>query len=164
MILPEISGPFGASDHNKTVRVYARGGAVTRGEIRMFDLRLTDAAVTNNLPGDPASGLSNTILPADTFFDAGWFCLALEDAEDDHQYLALVEGINEAYVYRASGDVDPGDPLFPREAGNMTVDNNAAGDKCIAQALTGATAPTTAALVLVAFSGISPLQNKYVAP
>lgn len=95
----------------KEVTVTNRGGAALLGEVRVFDFTQTDAAVTNNIPGDAASGTRNARVLLVTDEHHGVPCVYLAAAADDADVKCAVAGPCQALVTTA-GAFAVGSPLY----------------------------------------------------
>ena len=85
---------LGASIPDEIVRVTVRGGAVTAGDVRMFDITGSDAAtVLNGGLGGTDSVNVNVVQPLAAVDNFGIYCMMLEDVADDGDGWALLRGM-----------------------------------------------------------------------
>lgn len=134
--------------------VIKRGGAGVKGYVYAFDLSNADGDVTNNVPGDRASGFANVRAPVSADLSYGQFCVLEDDCADNARVKATYRGAVNAFVIKGSGNIAKGDPLTVSTGGvfNATL---AAGNKIVARALEDVTAPgATPTACKVAFEGI----------
>lgn len=149
MLTSHVQGGLGVSDVLYKARVIARA-AFLRGQVGQFDLGNTDTDVTNDIPGDAASGFANLISPTT---GANLCCIAgvfLEDTADNLKGFVVYSGDCYVYVTKASGDIAKNEALgmvagqkYLAAAADLS-----AGDRLVAQALEAVTAPTTPTLCL----------------
>lgn len=141
-------------------RVIVRGGNRSKGDCLQFDLAQTDAATTNANVADPASSLVNVVTPATAMLAYGCFGMLLESTLDDQKGYVCIEGFCDAYCIKASGDINPGDPLVVDTNGNLSADGTL-GYKIVAYyaPLDGSamSAPSTRTIGRVYFSGVNPI-------
>lgn len=126
---------------------YVRGQAFTRGMVGQFDLANSNANVTNNIPGDPASGFSNLIVPASGANQTG--ILGVVQADIDENNKGKFRSLGETYVYvvKASGSIAKGDALCVVASHTYLSPSTTAGDRVVAWAMEAATTPTSPTLV-----------------
>lgn len=136
-------GPANLADGN----AYVRGQDFSVGMVGQFDLANTDSNVTNNIPGHPASGFSNLIVPASPANQGG--ILAVMKTATAQNTKGQFRSLGEAYVLvvKASGSVAKGDALCVVASHTYLSPSTAAGDRYVAIALEAATTPTTPTLV-----------------
>lgn len=152
MATSQINPAIGLQVETITCRCIARA-AITKGEVVVLDLGNADGDVSNNIIGDTASGFANVKKPAaGDVVKSAIFLLALEDVADNATGRFLLRGIAQGSAIRASSNIVAGDALVPTAAGDLDgiVAN---GERQIAIALEGATAPTTSTLINVLFDG-----------
>ena len=89
--------------------------AITKGNLVSFDLLNADTDVSNNILGDPASGLANVIQSNAEKLEVV-FAIALEDIADKGQGRVLVSGIAEGVT---TGSTTEGTTLNGGAAGAM---------------------------------------------
>jgi len=147
-----INPAIGVQPEQNTFRCIARA-AITQGEVVVLDLGNADGDVSNNIIGDTASGFANVKKPAaGDVVKSAIFLLALEDVADNATGRFLLRGIAKGSAIKGSGNIAAGDALIPTTAGDLN-GTFANGERQIAIALEGATAPTTSTLIDVLFDG-----------
>jgi len=147
-----VAHSLGVSFVNEVVRVIVRGGARAAGDVVQFDLAQSDAAVTNNIPGDPASGLCNVVTPT-AAGAAGRSILAVvkdQSIPDDGKGYVSIRG--DVYAY-CVGAVSVGDPLYAQDGETDLTASGAPGDRAVAEALESV-AGVDRRLVRVRFDGV----------
>lgn len=139
-------------------RMIVRGGAKAAGDVVQNDLAMSDAATTNMNVADANSGLVNVITPESGQLASGLFSVMYEATPDDQKGYATFTGFATAYCIKASGNIEPGDPLTVDTSGNLTADGSAS-HKIVAfySPLDGSTltSPSTRTLARVWFNGIN---------
>lgn len=129
--------------------------AFSKGEVGMLDLANSDGDVSNNNPGELASGFSNVVSPtsgANT--TAAIHVVALEDIAQDARGKFAVHGIVQALCGTASGNMEAGDSLWVNQANGVLTDDPATGIHVKAVLLEDLTAPgASGALANVLLSG-----------
>lgn len=151
--------PVGLESWEQKCRVVMRGGAGSKGDLVMFDIANSDAAVTTNQAGVAESGLSSVIAPVNAQANYAQYAVLLEDIADDQEGEALYRGAVNAACVRVVGttNIAAGDPLTADDSGLRS--DVVTGDKIIARAAEDITITTadTAVLGNVIFDGIYPI-------
>lgn len=160
MSYESTSSPLGFHTPALRNRVIVRGGDRVRGLTLMHDLANSDADVTDNETGRETSGFANVVTPTSGALGHGIFCVLEKATSDNQKGYVTYEGFVNALIIKASGNVAAGDPLTVDTNGHLTADGTI-GHKIVAEyaPLDGATltAPTTATLGRVRFSGFNPI-------
>lgn len=119
MKIKPTAGPGpGIWPDNDEVVVTARE-AVTAGDLVSFNILNTDGAVSNNIVGDPASGLSNVLVGEVTDVTESIVGVALEDIADNAQGRVQIAGVTPATV--VNGGTAAGEPLTAGVDGAMAL-------------------------------------------
>lgn len=138
----------------RKIKAYNRTGtALAAGDVCALDLALgSTEATTNSTFQTSDSGWANLVDPNATTVLGGIHVVATEAIADDAAGIVLVEGIIDAFVIRATGNIAAGDALVAAASNNLD-GVTAAGEQKIAIALEAQTTPTSRTLSSVYFRG-----------
>jgi hypothetical protein len=153
-----VAQGYGFAIPTNTIRITAKGANIPVGGCFMLDIANTQS--TGNTVGSRTGGLATGVTPSATAVKFGVVCIAQEAITQNTLGNAATEGVLNARVKKASGNVAAGDPLYAVASSNdLSADGNV-GDRVVAINLLPLTAPTTATLSPVLFSGVSGLGQK----
>jgi len=148
---------YGMECREHTVQVINRtGSTLSKGDVVMFDIKLSSTEATSNSPGKDSSGLANVVAPSDAAADfkfAQFAVITSDTIADNASGTAAVRGQVDAFVIKASGSIAAGDPLGVDANKNLTADITS-GDKIVGRAAVAATTPATRTRVSCLFEGI----------
>lgn len=111
------------------------GGELSKGDIVMFDIGQSATEVTNNNVQDPASGLSNVILPQTGQLGHGIFAVADETIADNANGRFRLTGVCNVKANKNSGGISLYDPLIAQNGAEEADADTSGGAKIIAIAL-----------------------------
>jgi len=153
-----VAQGYGFAIPTNTIRITAKGADIPVGGCFMLDIANTQS--TGNTVGSRTGGLATGVAPSASAVKFGIVCISQESITQNTLGNAATEGVLNARVIKASGDIAAGDPLYAVASSfNLTADG-AVGDRVVAIALAAVTAPTTATLSPVLFSGVSGLGQR----
>ena len=154
-----VRGPqattLGIDPQNIDVKVTMRGGTAAAGDVLVFDLDATDAAVTSGVPGTMASIWSNVRAAAAAEIagqSSAFVCVALEAMADDAEGMVRIHGIVDAFVIGAAGSMAVGTQLVLAASNNADI-VQATGERIIGIGLEAVASPTTRTLGSIYING-----------
>jgi len=149
--------PNGGLDAPPVTRtIWNRSGATLAiGDVFMFDQAKSQAESTSVQPADEGGTTiwSNVIAPTAAGLKSFIGGVAMESIADNAKGKALICGVFEVFVIKASGSVAIGDLLWADTAKNLNAAAAAVSNRFFGQALAAVTTPTVRVRALVYFNG-----------
>lgn len=165
MITQSIQGGLGVSGRPVKPRFIVRGTTAVRGNVLALDFANATSGVSNNLPGDTASGMVNLVIPTSAHaLGEGILAVVSDDSVVDGGkcYAELMGLIDRVSVFASSGSLTKGTAMCAVSGGKYLIAKSAAavGARVIGILQDDVTTPNPAKPARVMFQGVNGLTVK----